>query len=216
MQPSDGFPYTSPHAFGAAITDRLKQTAGDSPYSTTRRRRHFAYDRLLTRLFRSDDGGWILKGGVALLTRLSSARHSADVDVVAHADSPEAGFAALRAAAETDLGDFFIFRFDRPRALIQGVEGIRVGASKHALADEPGCYAPRWMPGGGVGGAGNDSTALPRDLRCARSRIDVGTGMPSLRPGAPAGRAGRARSWGAPVDQRRSRALPAVFSGWRG
>lgn len=27
------------------------------------------------------------------------------------------------------------------------------------------------FPGGGVGGAGNDSTALPRGVRCARSRI---------------------------------------------
>ncbi|WP_182874729.1 nucleotidyl transferase AbiEii/AbiGii toxin family protein [Microbispora sp. H10670] len=125
MQPSNRFPYTSPHAFGTAITDRLRKTAGDSPYSTTQRRRHFAYDRLLARLFGSNESGWIQ--GVALLTRLSTARHSADVDVVARADSPEAGLSALCTAAETDLGDFFVFRFDRPRTLIQGVEGIRVG-----------------------------------------------------------------------------------------
>ncbi|MGW5259780.1 nucleotidyl transferase AbiEii/AbiGii toxin family protein [Microbispora sp. NPDC004025] len=128
MQPTgDRFPYTSPQAFGAAITDRLKKTSGESPYSTSQRRRQFAYDRLLARLFAGDDDCWILKGGVALLARLSSARHSADVDVVARAGSPEAGFAALRTAADACLGDFFTFRFDRPRSLIQGVAGIRVG-----------------------------------------------------------------------------------------
>ncbi|MFF3668263.1 nucleotidyl transferase AbiEii/AbiGii toxin family protein [Microtetraspora malaysiensis] len=121
------FPYATSQAFGAAITDRLKKTCGDSPYSSTQRRRQFAYDRLLARLFATDETGWILKGGVALLARLSTARHSADVDVVAHADSPEAGFVALRAASEAELGDFFAFRFDRPRSLVQGVEGIRVG-----------------------------------------------------------------------------------------
>ncbi|MFI7625262.1 nucleotidyl transferase AbiEii/AbiGii toxin family protein [Microbispora rosea] len=57
----------------------------------SQRRRQFAYDRLLARLFTSDEDGWILKGGVALLIRLSVARHSADVDVVARADSVEAG-----------------------------------------------------------------------------------------------------------------------------
>ncbi|WP_169979118.1 nucleotidyl transferase AbiEii/AbiGii toxin family protein [Microbispora sp. H10836] len=123
----DTFPYTSPQAFGAAITDRLKKTSGDSPYSTSQRRRQFAYDRLLARLFAGDEDCWILKGGVALLARLSSARHSADVDVVARAGSPEAGFAALCTTAEADLGDYFTFRFDRPRSLIQGVAGIRVG-----------------------------------------------------------------------------------------
>ncbi|MFI9569991.1 nucleotidyl transferase AbiEii/AbiGii toxin family protein [Microbispora rosea] len=92
----------------------------------SQRRRRFAYDRLLARLFTSDEDGWILKGGVALLIRLSVARHSADVDVVARADSVEAGLAALRGAAETELGDFFSFRFDRPRSLVQGVDGVRV------------------------------------------------------------------------------------------
>ncbi|MFC0861251.1 nucleotidyl transferase AbiEii/AbiGii toxin family protein [Sphaerimonospora cavernae] len=128
MQPTgETFPYATPHAFGAAIMDRFKRTSGDSPYSTSQRRRQFAYDRLLARLFTSDENGWILKGGVALLARLSVARHSADVDVMAIADSPEAGFAALCKVTETELGDFFTFRFDRPRSLIQGVEGIRVG-----------------------------------------------------------------------------------------
>ncbi|MGI5159978.1 nucleotidyl transferase AbiEii/AbiGii toxin family protein [Microbispora sp. CA-102843] len=106
--------------------DHLKKGLGDSPYSMSQRRRQFAYDRLLARLFTSDENGWMLKGGVALLTRLSVARHSADVDVVAKADSVEAGFAALCTAAETELSDFFTFRFDRPRSLVQGVEGIRV------------------------------------------------------------------------------------------
>ncbi|GAB3161361.1 hypothetical protein GCM10027161_70590 [Microbispora hainanensis] len=71
--PGERFPYTSPHAFGTAITGHIRKSSGDSPYSMSQRRRQFAYDRLLARLFTSDEKGWILKGGVALLTRLSAA-----------------------------------------------------------------------------------------------------------------------------------------------
>nr|WP_260408189.1 nucleotidyl transferase AbiEii/AbiGii toxin family protein [Planomonospora venezuelensis] len=89
-------------------------------------RKQLAYDRLLARLFSDPEGGWILKGGVAMLARLSVARHSADVDLVARADSPQAGLEVLREHAAADLGDFFTFVIGRPRRLVQGVEGVRV------------------------------------------------------------------------------------------
>lgn len=119
-------PYRSAQAFGAAITAHLKQLAVTSQYSITQLRRQFAYDRLLARLFIDPDAGWILKGGVSMLARLSIARHSADVDLVAQADTPRSALTALQKAAGNDLSDFFTFRFDRPRALVQGVPGLRI------------------------------------------------------------------------------------------
>jgi hypothetical protein len=63
-----------------------------------------------------------------MIARLTAARHTADVDLVACADSAGAAFDALRAAAAEDLGDFFTFRFESPRALVQGVPGLRIPA----------------------------------------------------------------------------------------
>jgi len=130
MTPSDdeseAFPYASAQAFGAAITDRLKRLADASGRSASQLRRQFAYDRLLARLFSTRPREWILKGGVSMIARLASARHTADVDLVATADSADAALEALRVAAAQDLGDFFTFRFESPRALVQGVPGLRI------------------------------------------------------------------------------------------
>jgi hypothetical protein len=91
-------------------------------------RRQFAYDRLLARLFTTTPQEWILKGGVSMIARLPSARHTADVDLVAVADSVDAALEALHISAAHDLGDFFTFHFERPRALVQGVPGLRITA----------------------------------------------------------------------------------------
>jgi hypothetical protein len=125
-QESELFPYASAQAFGAAITNRLKSLAGASGYSASQLRRQFAYDRLLARLFVGNPQEWILKGGVSMIARLAIARHTADVDLVAKADSADAALVALRTDAGLDLGDFFTFRFESPRSLVQGVEGLRI------------------------------------------------------------------------------------------
>ncbi len=101
-QEPEAFPYASAQAFGAAITGRLKNLAAASGGSAS------------------------LKGGVSMIVRLTSARHTADIDLVAAADSADAALKALRAAAAQDLGDFFGFRFEPPRALVQGVPGLRI------------------------------------------------------------------------------------------
>src|SRR5262249_14962434 len=89
-------------------------------------RRQVAYDRLLARLFTFGPQEWILKGGVSMIARLASARHTADVDLVANVDSVDAALDALRAMTAKGLGDFFTFRFESPRALVQGVPGLRI------------------------------------------------------------------------------------------
>ncbi len=70
----------------------------------------------------------MLKGGIAMIARLPVARHSADIDLAASQSTAADGLAALRAAAALDLGDHFTFRFDPPRTLVQGIEGVRVAA----------------------------------------------------------------------------------------
>lgn len=77
---SETVPYLTAQAFGAALTARLKQLAASSPYNISQLRRHFAYDRLLARIFAEPASRWVLKGGVSMLARISTARHSADVD----------------------------------------------------------------------------------------------------------------------------------------
>jgi hypothetical protein len=119
-------PYGSPQAFGAAITARLKAIVGTSGYSESQLRRQFAYDRLLARLVSDDSEEWILKGGVALIARLSVARHTADVDIVNSSDSIDAALPTLGRVLSRDLGDFFTFRLDPPRSLVQGVSGVRI------------------------------------------------------------------------------------------
>lgn len=79
---TDPFPYRSPAALRAALTDRLKKLADSSPFTVTELHRQFAYDRLLARLFSAPDADrWVLKGAAALLARLDVARHSKDVDL---------------------------------------------------------------------------------------------------------------------------------------
>jgi hypothetical protein len=120
------FPYASALAFEAALTVRLNAIAVRSGYTTTQLRRQFAYDRLLARLFVERPEEWILKGGVSMIARLEVARHTADVDIVATDKPVDGAVADLHHAAGRDLGDFFAFRFDAPRSLVQGVAGVRL------------------------------------------------------------------------------------------
>jgi predicted nucleotidyltransferase component of viral defense system len=135
-------PYTTAQALRAALTDRLKTISAASGRSVSQLRRQFAYDRLLARLFTVQPEAWILKGGVALIARVSSARYTGDVDLVARADSPAAGLEAFREAAAHDLADFFSFRLGEPRSLVQGVAGVRVMCQAH--------LGPRLFEGFGV------------------------------------------------------------------
>jgi hypothetical protein len=108
---SGPFPYRSPAALRAALTDRLKTLADSSPFTVTELHRQFAYDRLLARVFSTPDAQrWVLKGAAALLARLDVARHSKDVDLSWHSatDLDEAE-QALRVAVGRDVGDFFGF-----------------------------------------------------------------------------------------------------------
>jgi hypothetical protein len=119
--------YRSPEALRAALKDRLAAlSAVTSGRHVPQLQRQFAYDRLLARVFvRSDAERWVLKGAGALLARLATARHSVDLDLY-HRDDLAAAEFALRAAAQTDLDDFFTFDLARAVPLAQAGAALRV------------------------------------------------------------------------------------------
>lgn len=121
-------PYGTPAALRAALTERLKRLAASSLFTVTELYRQFAYDRLLTRVFTSDDAQrWILKGATALWARLDTARHSKDIDLARQSteDLDEAE-AAFRTAAGRDVDDFLLFDVG-PATPLVGDKGRRFG-----------------------------------------------------------------------------------------
>lgn len=92
-----------------ALTDHLRRQAKQSGIEHSNLRRQFAYDRLLARVFTSEDGRWVLKGGTALLARVRSARHTRDIDLARRSGTVQAAVEELRGAVERDLGDHFRF-----------------------------------------------------------------------------------------------------------
>ena len=90
---TDARSYGSPAAFRRALTDKLKERAAAGRWTLQQLQRQMAYDRLLERLYVAD-GGWIVKGAVALLARGIGVRATAAIDLYR---------ASARAVAETDL-----------------------------------------------------------------------------------------------------------------
>jgi hypothetical protein len=120
--------YADPGALRQAIADRLRHLARDRPGAQlSDLQRQFAYDRLLARVFSTEPEAWVLKGATALLARLhGSARHTLDIDLYRRGASLDRAEAALRAAASTDLGDFFRFTVEPGRRIAEGRATVRV------------------------------------------------------------------------------------------
>jgi hypothetical protein len=104
--------YGTPSAMWAAATARLKTESGISGRPLANLQREFLYSRLLARVFSPANPAserWVLKGGIALLTRVSSARHSKDIDLYLRDSSTETAITELQAAAAIDLEDHLLF-----------------------------------------------------------------------------------------------------------
>ena len=117
-------PYATPAAFRRALTDKLREKARTSRWALAQLQRQMAYDRLLERLYYVDEE-WIVKGATALLARDIGVRGTIDIDVyreTAH-DLAEAD---LRAAAATDIGDWFRFELGPPQAMQDAERGARI------------------------------------------------------------------------------------------
>lgn len=124
------FRYTTPTAFRTALKERFGQIARtDRRYRLDELQRQFAYDRALARLFSSPEADhWVLKGAGALLARLTTARHSKDLDVFLSVNDADAERAvnALRTALQLNLGDHFAFDITRVAPLQEEAKGARV------------------------------------------------------------------------------------------
>jgi hypothetical protein len=99
--------YATPAAFRRALTDRLKGAAEVGRWNLQELQRQVAYDRLIERLYLTDDG-WIVKGATALLARDLGVRGSLDVDLYREV-AREVAEDELRRSAASDLGDWFTF-----------------------------------------------------------------------------------------------------------
>src|SRR5258706_1826963 len=118
-----GKKYTSAGALRRALEDRLRQTANTEQVGLARLRRQVAFDRILARLFHSDDAPWVLKGGYAMELQLRVARTTVDIDLTLPASlslsSEEAPATAavremLQEAASLDPGDWFAYTVGAP------------------------------------------------------------------------------------------------------
>ncbi|MGI8824560.1 MAG: hypothetical protein ACR2JC_02740 [Chloroflexota bacterium] len=83
-----------------------------------------AYDRLLERLYLVDEG-WVVKGATALLARDIGVRGTIDVDVYREA-SHEVAEVDLRAAAATDIGDWFRFELGAVQSMQDAARAGRI------------------------------------------------------------------------------------------
>ena len=119
--------YATPTAFRRALTDRLRVLATTSPWTLPQLQRQFAYDRLLQRLYRRDDR-WVVKGATALLARGIGVRATIDLDLYRALD-PHAAKAELRAAARTDLADWFAFEIGPARPAGDAASARRLPAA---------------------------------------------------------------------------------------
>jgi hypothetical protein len=76
--------YLTAAAFRRALEDRLQDIAGNEGVDLQRLRRQVAFDRLLARLFRTEQPRalpWVLKGGYAMELRIRAARTTKDIDL---------------------------------------------------------------------------------------------------------------------------------------
>lgn len=116
--------YGSPAAFRRALTDKLKAKAETSRWSLPQLQRQMAYDRLLERLYRADEG-WIVKGAAALLARDLGVRATIDIDVFRNT-VPGVAERELREAAAQDIGDWFDFETGPGQQAADGASGVRL------------------------------------------------------------------------------------------
>ncbi|KQN39166.1 MULTISPECIES: nucleotidyl transferase AbiEii/AbiGii toxin family protein [unclassified Frigoribacterium] len=102
-----------------SLTQRIRNAAAEEGIAIPRLRSRIAFQRMLARL--AADGGWVLKGGFSLETRLGlRARATKDLDLLLRSpglSNPIDLQDALDEALEADLGDGFTFRVRLPRQM---------------------------------------------------------------------------------------------------
>lgn len=106
--------YSRPESLRQALEDRLKARAREASLPLDRLRKEAAFQRLLARIAATAaEGSWALKGGMAMIARVSSrARATADIDATWREDAGRLRL-MLDVAAAADLDDYFEFAIGR-------------------------------------------------------------------------------------------------------
>lgn len=115
--------YASSAAFRTGLEARLLNQSREAGIDLGRLRRRVVFERLLARLARSAEAGWVLKGGMALEIRMGDrARATKDLDLALRGISPEGAASVwiretlVETLASDPDSDGFEFRIldDRP------------------------------------------------------------------------------------------------------
>jgi NADPH:quinone reductase-like Zn-dependent oxidoreductase len=139
MTRQPGRPYATPEALRTAVTARARRVASaGSRFSVSELLRQFAYSRLLARVFTADPDGWVLKGGIGLLARMPTVRHTLDMDLWSRQATIREAELALERASALDLDDHVRFEIGRwterwvsaERALAQAAVTCRIGRAE--------------------------------------------------------------------------------------
>lgn len=123
--------FGSAAAFKQALEAHLRKRSTDSgvPFATLQLK--FAMERLLARLFREADPGWLLKGGFSLDLRFRPrARTTTDIDLTIEVQAdgilPETLTQVrdrLQVSVDGDLGDFLAYRIGKPKKELTNAPG---------------------------------------------------------------------------------------------
>jgi hypothetical protein len=107
------WPWTSPEATRRGLSQLIRNRY--PPAERQLRVQEIAFRRLLARLFACHPGGWVVKGGVALVLRLDPNRTSDDIDIAYILEAGEHALAVerLREACAVNLDDFITFQVGR-------------------------------------------------------------------------------------------------------
>ncbi|MBX3719658.1 MAG: nucleotidyl transferase AbiEii/AbiGii toxin family protein [Parachlamydiales bacterium] len=102
--------------FRKSLENRLKNIATEKDENLQRLRRKVAFDRLLARLFSSEEQSFFLKGGYAMELRLKTTRATKNIDLTSlkrlNGENDLLSstiLEELRTLARQDLGDFFVY-----------------------------------------------------------------------------------------------------------
>ncbi|MFI4978492.1 MAG: nucleotidyl transferase AbiEii/AbiGii toxin family protein [Solirubrobacterales bacterium] len=165
--------YASPQALRRAVTDRLRELAGQRSGARLGDLMHqFAYDRLLARVFTADADRWVLKGAAAMLARLpAAARHSNDIDLYSQTGDLAEAERALRRAAAVDLCDYFRFVLGPARSLKQEAKAMRVPITAYLGPTEFASFHADLVA----------SLSMTGEAEEVRALIDIDIGLPQPR-----------------------------------